>query len=372
MKNQPSTAFSFACVAIFLFSGWVYAQSNALPLGQVNTPVRSVACPDGFGDGTACYSSTISCPETNDIGFTYGIVNRNGKQGTIVFFNGGNGTTPGFSQYIAAYTPPAQDFQTVQVIWSSVWEDTGNGSGNSLKDAACRPATILNWLLNEKNVYSGGGMCTQGASAGSAAIGYALTEYGASEYLNHAELESGPVLSDLSMGCNRSSSSVTVCPGNQCLTGQEGSWPDSPVYVDGAETQVSTWSDAWGSNACASGNNISQSQYTAWKTMSIVDGLSDSTFFYPKTSMSGWLCSKPDWCNGAWCQNNSAAQGQLYYQNVTSSKNVYRVNNCEGTEGVDQGTVPELDDESGVQAIAGSMIAQCGQQNRLSTHPGQR
>jgi hypothetical protein len=372
MKNQPSTTFSLACLTIFLLSGCVYAQSNTLPLGQVNPPVKSVACPGGFAEGARCYSSTISCPDTEDIGFTYGIVNPSGKQGTIVFFNGEDGNTPGFSQYIAEYTPPAQNFQTVQVTWSTAWEETGNDTGDSLKAAACRPATLLDWLLNQKNVYGGGGMCAQGASAGSAAIAYALTEYGAYEYLNHVELESGPVLSDMSMGCNPKSPSLTVCPGNQCLTGEQGSWPDSPIYVDGAENAVSTWTGAWGSNSCANGSDISQSQLNAWKAMSIVDGLTgsqaDSTFFYPKTSMTGWLCSKPDWCNGAWCQNNSAAEGQLYYQNVTSSKSVYRVNNCEGTEGVERGTVPELNDQLGLQAIAGSMIAQCGEQKRVSSH----
>jgi hypothetical protein len=101
--------------------------------------------------------------------------------------------------------------------------------------------------------------------------------------------------------------------------------------------------------------------------MSIVDGLTgaeaDSTFTYPKTSISGWLCSKPESCNGSWCQNNSAAQGQLYYQNVTTSKNVYRVDNCLSTEGVDEGTVPALNDETGLQAIIADMVNQCGQQS---------
>jgi hypothetical protein len=362
MKNYPFALFAVS-TAIFIFSGMLHAQTQ-LSLGQVNLPVRSVACPDGFADGTACYSSTLTCPQTDEIGFTYGIVNKNGKQGTIVFFNGDYGTTPGFQDYVAKYTPPAQDFQTVQVIWSTAWEDTGNGDGDSLKNAACRPATILNWLLNQKNVYAGGGMCAQGASAGSAAIGYALTEYGAYQYLNHVELESGPVLSDISVGCNPKSSQITVCSGNLCNTGDQGSWQDSPIYVDGAENAVSTWSSAWGASACSTGDDIPQTQYTAWKTMSIVDGLDDSTFNYPNTTIGGWLCSKQDYCNGAWCQNNSAAQGQLYYQNLTSSKNVYRVDNCDGPEGVDQGTVPGVHNETGIDAISNEMISQCTQQGR--------
>jgi hypothetical protein len=362
MKNHPLTLLA-VCLAIFLFSGGLHAQTK-LSLGQVNLPVRSVSCPEGFDAGTACYSSTLTCPETVEIGFTYGVVNKNGKQGTIVFFNGDYGTVPGFQDFIAKYTPPAQDFQTVQVIWSTAWEDTGANNGVSLKSAACRPATILNWLLNQKNVYAGGGMCAQGASAGSAAIAYALTQYGAYNYLDHIEFESGPVLSDISVGCNPKSPQVAVCAGNLCSTGNEGSWEDSPIYVDGAEDAVSTWTSAYGASACQTGDKIPQAQYTAWKTMSIVDGLNDSTFNYPKTTMGGWLCSKPNGCNAAWCQNNSAAEGSLYFQNVTSSRNVYRVNNCLGPEGVDSGTVPGLRNETGLEAISNEMITQCVQQPR--------
>jgi hypothetical protein len=370
MRNQPFPIVLFAglCRLVVFCSGFAVAQSTPLPLGQVNTPVRPIACPEGFARGTACYTASVSCPNTLDLEFTYGVTNPSGRQGTIVFFNGQDGTAPGFGQYVAAYTSSAHNFQTVQVIWSTAWEDTGSGTGSSLKSAACRPATLMNWLLNQKNVYAGGGMCAQGASAGSAAVAYSLTEYGAYEYLNHVELQSGPVLSDLSVGCNPKSPTTTVCPGNQCLTGNEGPWPDSPLYVDGAETEVSGWTGAFGQNSCG-GNHVPQSQYTAWKQMSIVDGLTgsqaDATFYYPNTTVSGWLCSKPERCNGSWCQNNSAAQGQLYYQNVSSSKTVYRVDHCLSTEGVDEGTVPELDDESGLNAIIADMLSQCGQQPKL-------
>ena len=368
MKNWTLVAHAAICIAITFCCGSVHAQSNPLPLGKVNQPVKSVTCPNGFDAGTDCYGGTVSCQGTLDIAFTYGVLNPGGKDGTIVFFTSGDGTTAGFSQYVQAYTPPTHDFQTVQVAWETPWQETGNGTGSSIKTAACRPATLLNWLLNQKNVYSGGGMCAQGASAGSAAIAYSLTEYGAHEYLNHVELESGPVLSDLSVGCDPDSSPITVCPGNECLTGKKGSWSDSPVYVDGNETSVSTWSGASGVNACAAGNRIGQAQYSSWKAMSIVDGISgrqaDSTFAYPKTTISGWLCSKPAGCNSSWCQNNSAAQGQLFYENVTSTKSVYRVDNCQSTEGVEQGTVPELDDESGLQAIIADMVSQCSAPHR--------
>jgi hypothetical protein len=364
MKNKlvSTLALAAACLAFALSSSRAHAQNNALPLGQVRQPVEPAACPGGFVNGTRCYTSSVSCPDTVDIGFTFGVVNPGGNAGTIVFFNGEDGTTPGFTQFISAYTPPANDFQTVQVAWATPWEDTGNGTGINLKTAACRPATVLDWMLAQKNVYSGGGMCAQGASAGSAAVAYSLAHYGAYQFLNHVVLQSGPVLSDLSMGCNPESKPIAVCPGNQCQTGPEGSWTDSPIYVDGAEKAISSWTGASGSSTCTS-RNIPQSQYSGWAGMSIVDNLgdkqTDATYNYPNTSISGWLCSKPAGCNSSYCQNNSAAQGQLYYQNVTSSKTVYRVDGCLSTEGVDSGTVPGQNNQSGLQSIIGDMVKQC-------------
>jgi len=368
MKSSALVILAVACLVVILYSGSATSQSNTLPLGQVDPQIQGVECPAGFFPGTDCYATTVTCRDTLELGFTYGVTNPGGRQGTIVFFNGDEGTTPGFLKYVAAYTPPLNDFQTVQVAWDTAWEDTGNGTGSSLKSAACRPATVMNWLLNQRNVYSGGGMCAQGASAGSAAVAYALTEYGAYQYLNHVELESGPVLSNISTGCNPNSSPLTVCPGDECLTGGQGSWSDSPIYVDNTQVDISTWTGAVGSNACASGDGIGESQYTAWQDMSIVDGLTgwqaDTTFVYPTTSISGWLCSKPPGCNSSLCQNNSAAQGQLYYENVITPKSVYRVDACLSVEGVDEGTVPELGNESGLQAIIADMVGQCRTQHR--------
>jgi hypothetical protein len=350
------------CVAFSSCPEQVRAQST-LPLGQVNLPVRSVGCQSGFGSDAACYTSTVSCQGTQDIGFTYAVTNRGGKDGTVVFFSGFDGTLPDFTAYVPLYTPPAHNFQTVQVVWSSAWENTDYGTGTSPKTAACRAATLMDWLLNQRNVYSGGGMCAQGISAGSAAITYSMSEYGAYRYLTHVELESGPVLSDLSIGCNPKSQAITVCPGTACFTGRAGSWSDSPVFVDQTPDTVSQWTGAYGANACVDGRNISQTQYSGWKAMSVVDGLTgrqaDSTFSYPTTSMTGWLCSKPAGCHDSSCQNNSAAQGQLYFQNVTTAKGIYRVDNCLGTEGIEQGTVPALNNEVGLNAVSASMINQC-------------
>ncbi len=60
-------------------------------------------------------------------------------------------------------------------------------------------------------------MCAQGDSAGSAAVVYSMTYYGAASYLYNVELISGPVLSDIKQGCQEPAPNdpVTVCPAGQ-------------------------------------------------------------------------------------------------------------------------------------------------------------
>jgi hypothetical protein len=58
---------------------------------------------------------------------------------------------------------------------------------------------------------------------------------------------------------------------------------------------------------------------------------SGASYNYPHTSLYAFLCATGQ------SQNNSAAEGQLFYKNFSSSSqtlnyNVYRVNNCDGDE----------------------------------------
>jgi len=86
--------------------------------------------------------------------------------------------------------------------------------------------------------------------------------------------------------------------------------------------------------------------------MSIVDGTSGPSFSYPKTAMAGWLCS-----NGL---NNSAAQGEYFYQQLVSHSqvsdySVTRIDNCTGPEGVGDGRTP--DGKLGLDAISADMTS---------------
>jgi hypothetical protein len=332
----------------FLFVGVALAHSPRLPLGTVNaSPMLS--CPSGYYPGSRCFQAVVSCPNTADIQVTYGYVNPSGTpRGTIVFFNGQGGTqTYGGSDTTNGYgTKYLQDgYRIVQNAWATDWENAGVANNMSVKNAACRPATLLNYLF--QNVYDQhGGMCAQGTSGGSGALGYALAWYGSSDYLDKAELLSGPVFGDIEQGCMEPEPrEVSVCGSHQfgCVG---SSWPDNPSYVTGTMETVAGWTGL----QCQQGRTTSSKSNAGWKAMSIVDGTTDASFAYPQTAVAGWLCS-----NG---QNNSAAEGQFYYENIQSAGqvpvySVTRIDRCAGPEGVEAGVTPSH--QSGFLAIIGDM-----------------
>lgn len=355
MKNRLLVALGGSFAAMVMTAGMLQAQHAALPLGTIDPSSinRLQSCPSGYYSGMTCFTGKVqSCENADDLGFTYGVENPQGEiAGTIVFLDGGGGTAPyGDSSYAEAYLQ--QGYQIIYLVWDTDWEYTGAGTGNSIKNAACRPATFLQYA--SQNLYLRGGMCAQGDSAGSGAVAYSLAWYGASSYLDNVELLSGPVFGDIEQGCMvPNAAAVEVCADGQygCVGPQ---WSDSPAYIDGDQAAVGNWS---GLLACNAGQKTSDSENVTWKQMSIVDGTSNPSFDYPSTGMAGWLCSDEDSI-----QNNSAAQGEFFYQQFTSPSqtaqySVTRVNHCDGPEGVTEGQTPN--GESGFDAISNDMLGAC-------------
>jgi hypothetical protein len=335
-----------------------------------------------------CASATLSgCPNVQDADFTYGQLIPSGTvNGVIVFLDGGGGTTAAFEtdEYNMLQYYFSQGYGVVQIAWNSDWEQTPDAN---IQNAACRPATFLNYVYN--NIYqpltqgrhgnSSAGMCAQGFSAGSAAIAYALSYYGAGEFLDNVELLAGPVLSDVKQGCEvPPASPVTVCPNGQygCRLGDDKPWTFSPGYVPYDSGLVRSWTN---DNSCQGSIRTSGESNADWLAQSIVDENTGAapTFNYANTSMSGWLCrslrnlasdcatNPNDYQN---CPNNSSTQGQLFYKNITRDIappvfNVYSVDGCYGPEGVSEGTVDALAVRGQAPlaevAIENDMTAQC-------------
>jgi hypothetical protein len=258
----------------------------------------------------------------------------------------------------ATYVPGylSAGYTVVQTAWKSAWEEVDNGTGlytDNIRYAACRPATFLNYVYNNVYTKSGNaGMCAQGASAGSAAIVYALAWYGAGAggtngyLLDKVTLTSGPVFSDIEQGCevipNTPPPTQSICQGSQLgCTGWTATTSYPLQYLPSYAANVETWSGATGPS-CANPHNLATGFNTQWLHMSIVDtSSSDGTpvFSYPHTNMASWLCET----DAVDPLNNSAGQGEWFYQLLSSSGQIGphytidAVTNCSGDEGVGDG-----------------------------------
>ena len=375
-----------------------YASSNPLPLGSVTVTGTLAPCSGGqWLAGMNCVSATVTgCPNVQDIGLTYGVLmpTSGTVNGVVVYFDGGDGTTASgeYTQYQMLQFYATQGYGVVEIAWASSWEaiffpwpiSTSPVPGN-IQNAACRPATFLNYIYS--NIYTPittgtngnprAGMCAQGFSAGSAAIAYSMAYYGAGNYLDNVELISGPVLSDIKQGCQvPQAPPVTVCPPGQygCKLGTDAPWTLLPTYVPNGANYVDGWTD---DASCTAAGGTSAASNAQWLAQSIVDqsnitGLGATPIFsYPNTAMTGWLCSslenQQSNCSGSaynynYCPNNSSSQGELFYEQVGSPAPpphyaVYSVDNCFGPEGVPQGSVSALS-KAGLVAPAQQAVEQ--------------
>lgn len=297
-------------------------------LGNVSQVQALRSCPAGFSPGAQCSQATVSCPNTADIQVTYGVQQGSGTKGTVVMVSGSGGTLPFNGAVVPLYTEAG--YSLITFAWSSDWQDTGLAAKN-IATAACRPATLLNYLLQNGR----GAKCAHGDSGGAAAIGYALAWYGASSYLDKVQLVSGPVFSDVEQGCEvPPPPPMTVCPAGQFGCERGDTFQDTLSYDSAAAMYAQ---QITGQTGCAGNARTSSASNTAWKAMSIVDGTTQRSFSYPKTALSGWVCD-----NGI---NNSAAEGNIFFQQFTSSSQIANlllvpVSNCTGAEDVDTGFTP--------------------------------
>jgi hypothetical protein len=353
------------------------AHAQALPIGTISVsnlivPCTAVANGSLFFAGMSCQSATISCPNTASIQLTFGYAGPASPQGTVVFFSGGSGLTPTESgddilTYAASY---ANTFEIVQVEWNSAWEDpSSNGAGGNILTAACRPATFLNYI-NVSNIHQQGAMCSQGSSAGGAAIAYSMAWYGAANYLNNVEFTSGPVLSEIDQGCTYPNASTpTICgPGdNAYCSPKTVPWSDEVIYVPNYNQGVSNWSGIPGPNqingVCGT-STVNPANYPLWAAMSTVDGASAGatpTFNYPNTTKHGWLCQSL--ASGTGPPNNSGPEGKFFYDAVNATGDnklvVTGIEMCQGAEGTAGGIDPDNTSWSGSEAVGHDMLNQC-------------
>ncbi len=374
------------------------AHAQTLKTGSVTAFNPTTPCPtdkDGqlpYGAAN-CYIATVdNCPAHGfgtipPINAYVAISKPNSWNGSTIFLHSGSDGEDYFNAGVQGKTYAQyyfdSGFQVVQIAWTAPSGQSGVMAGDwhdnyldppvkALKFEACRPATLLNYIYQNYQLPSTGAMCAQGHSAGSAAVAYALAWYGASSYLTSVVLTSGPVYSNVRTGCAYDPTKpfdtpITVCPTGQfgCNVGTGsgfGPWSDVPEYLGAASAVAQYTNDPPDNCNNYTGSNVATTAVDNqdWLGMSITS--SGASYSYPNTALYAFLCAP----NAS--QNNSAAQGQLFYVNFTSASQtsayqVYRVNACPDAESIWGGTTP--DGNSAFMVSASEMVNACQVPDRL-------
>jgi len=295
-------------LGVVLFSTLATAQ---LPIGTVTNPV-SVTC-KGFQKHAVCTQYTVTCPNIAPATVVVGV---NAGGAPIFLMNGSGWTSPGSNDFAAAYI--ADGYTVIEASFTNSWELVGTGYTANVMNAACGPATVLSYVAN------GSRIAAQGGSAGSAALGYAMSWYGLSNLVSVAEMASGPVFSNIELGCEYpQAGAVTILPTNGAP------WTDFPYFAIGIPTLLTTYTGY----ACEPKQGSSDKANQAWLNQSI--NAPGALTAFPNTYLSMWLCET------AQQTNNSAAQGYLWISTVTTPWQLTAMTGCAGDENPEKATTPQ-------------------------------
>jgi hypothetical protein len=308
-------------LVVLVLTAGAFAQRS---LGTVSD-IKSAKCVSGFSHGAACQAAIVSCPNVPDMTVTWGSVGTP-KVGRIIIVGGNGATLPSGAEFAPKYI--AAGFEVTQLTFAADWEDDGN-----LLEAACRPATVLNYFHTQTT----GAYCAQGVSAGTGAIAYGMSWYGLNNTFENVEFTVGPVFSNIGEGCEVPyASPVKVTPTN-------GTAFEDPPQYNHEWPSVGKWTGT----ECLPKHGSTQQELQAWAAQSILQ--SGATLSYPRTSIAAWDCN-----NGL---NPSAAESYLFFQQVTTPWALTAITGCTGAEGTSTGTTPQgvLADT----ALADDMLAHC-------------
>ncbi len=325
-------------------------------LGNVTSNVKLSSCPTDLDlySGMSCANITISCTNTTDISAIVGLLLPLGtSEGFIVLMDGGGGTSAFNDGNIANYS--AANFTIAQVVYSSDWNYVGVGL-QSLRTAACRPATAYSYLFN--HVHGGGTskpFCLEGISGGAASIAYGMTHFNLNSFVDYGLMLSGPNFSNITAGCiYPPGPNITVCPNNgQSYCNQTSErFSTSTSFNSTFGDCSSTIYDIVGYQ-CVCSNTTYNSTILGWfENESSVSPNAQLTFNY--TGLSSWLCKPPD--------NISVGMAQYFAENVVATNGFkqFLITNCSGAEGITgTGSYYQPTGISGKNLVYNTMMSQC-------------
>lgn len=213
-----------------------------LPTGSAYVASSGGTC-GGALTTSSCRLATVTCknlwdPEASrtfsldDLTASLKVTEPSGTVvGTLITQQGGGGsgsaeaTTYGAANFLSPAITAG--WRVVQVLWATnggngMWQGSagtsygGDSAPDGPLDLACRFATLTRAICEDSTLHASGTPCVaHGQSGGSSAVTYALTRYGASDWLDGALLTGGPPIGDLERGCSGSTYpgwTATGCP----------------------------------------------------------------------------------------------------------------------------------------------------------------
>lgn len=221
-----------------------------------------------LGTVSQCTTFTVTIPEGYPITGSLDVRTPNGTINAVdVFFSGSQGTSlwgagpfpiePFFQSLLSS------GHQIVQVKWNTPWLASPTGVQTGQVALACRPATLIKWIHDH---YPAPKFNLIGTSAGSAALTYALADYGI--VADKVVIDSGPPFMELRKACEH-------------IAGYEFGG-EKPLVDMGYGFQSNgpcvradaSFEDQWNANSIESGGVY---QYPAIE-IHVIYGLSDSVY----------------------------------------------------------------------------------------------
>jgi hypothetical protein len=213
------------------------ATGSTRQLGTVSG-VSSVSCQGSIKNGV-CQQMTVSCPGVPDVSAYVKTNSPTGtSKGTVTYNTGADGN--GLYESIFTFGSTAVQnvlnagFTTVQIDWGTPFNNNQpngwvQGTGGVLA-AACRYATVTQWIYDNIQKSTTVPYCATGNSGGAGVLAYALSQYGSNNILSMAEVTSGPPTGRLDWGCACLEGKLAVQCGSSTTLGTCFGNADAPIW----------------------------------------------------------------------------------------------------------------------------------------------
>ena len=234
--------------------------------GPQSCPTSSVNYGSNYGGQGTCFQLAITCPGAGDLSAYLKVNTPPGTPtGTVLLGTGTGGSGLYDDPNAGGYEDGSSvvqsllnnGYNTVQVSFGAPFDNGAQPHGwltgpGGVRRLACRYATVADWVYHNPTIINSSvtattskPMCATGNSGGSAAIAYAVYEYGLAPEFTMIEPTSGPVMSRIDQGCSSSCASLpaSICPSsnnvaNMCYESGDAAVIDEAYQSSGATTPM--------------------------------------------------------------------------------------------------------------------------------------